>query len=53
MYVKAYGEVGVVHMVRILQREIRLVMQSLGVQKISQLVPQMVRIAGCAFLYFC
>ncbi|KAJ8597008.1 hypothetical protein M405DRAFT_756764, partial [Rhizopogon salebrosus TDB-379] len=38
----AYGEVGVVHMVRILQREIRLVMQSLGVQKISQLVPQMV-----------
>jgi len=38
----AYGEVGVVHMVRILQREIRFVMQSLGVQKISQLVPQMV-----------
>ncbi|OAX44750.1 hypothetical protein K503DRAFT_764653 [Rhizopogon vinicolor AM-OR11-026] len=38
----AYGEAGVVHVVRILQREILFVMQSLGVQKISELVPQMV-----------
>lgn len=53
MYVKAYGEAGVVHVVRILQREIRFAMQSLGVQKISELVPQMVSIVRCAFAYFC
>lgn len=53
MYVKAYGEAGVVHVVRILQREIRFVMQSLGVQKISDLVPQMVSIAIRAGSYVC
>lgn len=38
----AYGEAGVVHVVRILEREIRFGMQSLGVRRISELVPQMV-----------
>lgn len=38
----AYGEAGVVHVVRILEREIRFGMQSLGVRNISELVPQMV-----------
>ena len=39
---QAYGEVGVVHLVRILQREIRFGMQSLGVRSIDQLSPEMV-----------
>ncbi|KAG0709001.1 FMN-dependent dehydrogenase-domain-containing protein [Suillus ampliporus] len=38
----AYGETGVVHLARILEREIRFSMESLGVRKISELVPQMV-----------
>ncbi|KAH7931134.1 hypothetical protein BV22DRAFT_1027892 [Leucogyrophana mollusca] len=38
----AYGEAGVVHMVRILQREIRFGMESLGVRTIGELVPEMV-----------
>jgi L-lactate dehydrogenase (cytochrome) len=38
----AYGEVGVVHVAQILEREIRFGMQSLGVRSISELVPQMV-----------
>lgn len=38
----AYGEAGVVHVVRILEREIRFGMQSLGVRNIGELVPQMV-----------
>jgi len=38
----AYGEAGVVHMVRILQREIRFGLESLGVRTIGELVPEMV-----------
>ncbi|KAF8446038.1 FMN-dependent dehydrogenase-domain-containing protein [Boletus edulis BED1] len=38
----AYGETGVVHLVRILQREIRFGMHSLGVRSIDQLSPEMV-----------
>ncbi|EGN96174.1 hypothetical protein SERLA73DRAFT_185785 [Serpula lacrymans var. lacrymans S7.3] len=38
----AYGEAGVVKMVRILQREIRFGMESLGVRTVKQLVPEMV-----------
>jgi len=51
MYVKAYGEAGVVHLVRILEREILFGMESLGVRKISELVPQMVNTTVLA--YFC
>ncbi|KIK95385.1 hypothetical protein PAXRUDRAFT_827077 [Paxillus rubicundulus Ve08.2h10] len=38
----AYGEAGVVHLARILQREIKFGMESLGVRSIDQLVPEMV-----------
>jgi L-lactate dehydrogenase (cytochrome) len=38
----AYGEAGVVHLVRILQREIKFGMESLGVRSIDQLSPEMV-----------
>ncbi|KAF9225744.1 hypothetical protein BS17DRAFT_777618 [Gyrodon lividus] len=38
----AYGEAGVIHLVRILQREIKFGMESLGVRSIDQLVPEMV-----------
>ncbi|KAH7883714.1 FMN-dependent dehydrogenase-domain-containing protein [Phlebopus sp. FC_14] len=38
----AYGEAGVVQLVRILQREIKFGMQSLGVQSVEQLVPELV-----------
>ncbi|KAG9315419.1 FMN-dependent dehydrogenase-domain-containing protein [Chiua virens] len=37
-----YGEAGVVHLVRILQREIKFGMESLGVSSIDQLSPEMV-----------
>ena len=39
---QAYGEAGVVHLVRILQREIRFGMESLGVRSIDQLSPELV-----------
>jgi len=39
---QAYGEAGVVHLVRILQREIRFGMVSLGVRSIDQLSHEMV-----------
>ena len=39
---QAYGEAGVVHLVRILQREIKFGMESLGVRSINQLCPEMV-----------
>ncbi|KAH0838416.1 FMN-dependent dehydrogenase-domain-containing protein [Lanmaoa asiatica] len=39
----AYGEAGVVHLVRILQREIKFGMESLGVRSIDQLSPEMTR----------
>jgi hypothetical protein len=39
---QAYGEAGVVHLVRILQREIKFGMESLGVRSIDQLSPEMV-----------
>ncbi|KIJ68308.1 hypothetical protein HYDPIDRAFT_106483 [Hydnomerulius pinastri MD-312] len=38
----AYGEAGVVHVVRMLQREIKFGMESIGVRSIDQLVPEMV-----------
>ncbi|KAF8844046.1 hypothetical protein BDN67DRAFT_963536 [Paxillus ammoniavirescens] len=38
----AYGEAGVVHLVRMLQREIKFGMESLGARSIDQLVPEMV-----------
>lgn len=39
---QAYGEAGVVHVVQILQREIKFGMESLGVQSVNQLCPEMV-----------
>lgn len=39
---KAYGEAGVVHLVRILEREIKFGMASLGVRTVNQLVPDLV-----------
>lgn len=42
MVSQAYGEAGVVHLVRILQREIKFSMMSLGVRSIDQLSPEMV-----------
>lgn len=39
---QAYGEAGVIHLVRILQREIKFGMESLGVRSIDQLSPEMV-----------
>ncbi|KAF9240904.1 FMN-dependent dehydrogenase-domain-containing protein [Melanogaster broomeanus] len=38
----AYGEAGVVHLVRMLKREIKFGMESLGVRSVDQLVPEMV-----------
>ncbi|KIM67183.1 hypothetical protein SCLCIDRAFT_1210685 [Scleroderma citrinum Foug A] len=38
----AYGEAGVVHLVRILEREIKFGMASLGVRTVDQLVPDLV-----------
>ncbi|KAG9314482.1 FMN-dependent dehydrogenase-domain-containing protein [Chiua virens] len=38
----AYGEAGVVHLVRILQREIKFGMESLGVRSVDLLSPEMV-----------
>ncbi|KAI6162304.1 FMN-dependent dehydrogenase-domain-containing protein [Pisolithus thermaeus] len=38
----AYGEAGVVHLVRILEREIKFAMASLGVRTVDQLVPELV-----------
>ncbi|KIJ21373.1 hypothetical protein PAXINDRAFT_164891, partial [Paxillus involutus ATCC 200175] len=38
----AYGEAGVVHLVRMLQREIKFGMESPGVRSIDQLLPEMV-----------
>jgi len=38
----AYGEAGVVHLVRILQREIRFCMESLGARSVKELVPELV-----------
>lgn len=39
---QAYGEAGIVHTVRILQREIVLGMRLLGVTSVKELVPEMV-----------
>ncbi|KAF8845526.1 hypothetical protein BDN67DRAFT_961886 [Paxillus ammoniavirescens] len=38
----AYGEAGVVHLVRMLQRDIKFGMESLGVRSVDQLLPEMV-----------
>ncbi|KAI6031865.1 FMN-dependent dehydrogenase-domain-containing protein [Pisolithus microcarpus] len=38
----AYGEAGVVHLVRILEREIKFAMASLGVRTVDQLAPELV-----------
>ncbi|KAI6044955.1 FMN-dependent dehydrogenase-domain-containing protein [Pisolithus marmoratus] len=38
----AYGEAGVVHLVHILEREIKFAMASLGVRAVDQLVPELV-----------
>jgi len=43
IFLKAYGEAGVVHLVRILGREIKFGMTSLGVRTVDQLVPDLVR----------
>ena len=42
IFSKAYGEAGVVHLVRILEREIKFGMAALGVRTVDELVPDLV-----------
>lgn len=42
IFLKAYGQAGVVHLVRILEREIKFGMASLGVRTVEELTPELV-----------
>ena len=51
VYTQAYGAAGVVKVVRILERELMWGMRLLGVRKVSELTPDMVRQNASLKLY--